>query len=31
MEATANTYRYLDQEELDAKKGKAKKAARKGR
>ncbi|WP_455223179.1 type 4a pilus biogenesis protein PilO [Kaarinaea lacus] len=31
MEATANTYRYLDQEELDAKNGKAKKAARKGR
>jgi len=31
MEATANTYRYLDQEELDAKQGKAKKAARKGK
>ena len=31
MEATANTYRYLDQEELDAKKGKSKAAARKGR
>jgi len=31
MEATANTYRYLDQEELDAKKGKSKAAARKGK
>jgi type IV pilus assembly protein PilO len=29
MEATANTYRYLDQEELDAKKAKSKAAAKK--
>ncbi|WP_455365854.1 type 4a pilus biogenesis protein PilO [Kaarinaea lacus] len=31
MEATANTYRYLDQDELDAKKAKSKKAKRKGK